>query len=222
MSLVPQTRDARIAFYESKIALWTAAAASIGLTAEQVAALATAVEAARDSAAAQLLAQESAKTATQVARQADEVMSREGAAAVATIRAYAKSTNDPDVYNIAGIPEPAEPGPVAAPGVPYEFVTELLQGGALVLRWKCDNPAGASGTVYEVFRRPVGVGEAYAFVGTAGEREFADNTIPAGTAGVTYLVQAVRSTRRGKPAEFNVTFGGGGRPAETTELRVAA
>ncbi len=60
--------------------------------------------------------------------------------------------DDPEVYSFAQIPPPAVPGAVPPPGTPFDFRTALLQNGAVELKWKCQNPAGASGTIYEVTR----------------------------------------------------------------------
>ena len=51
--------------------------------------------------------------------------------------------------------------------------------GALIMKWKCANPAGSSGTVYQVFRRIGGTGE-FTYLGGCGTKEFIDATIPAG------------------------------------------
>jgi hypothetical protein len=50
-------------------------------------------------------------------------------------------------------------------------------------------------------------------IGAAGNKRFADATVPAGTAQVTYCVTALRSTVAGAPGQFTVKFGaapGGG------------
>lgn len=93
-------------------------------------------------------------------------------------------------------------------GTPFEFIVGLLQNGALELRWKCSNPSGTQGTIYEV-QRQIGSG-GFACVGASGVRSFTDDTLPSGSAPVTYQVTAVRSTSRGNPAQFTVNFGVGG------------
>jgi hypothetical protein len=95
-----------------------------------------------------------------------------------------------------------------APGTPTDFTASLNQTGVVTLKWKCANPAGTTGTIYEC-RRKIGNGS-FAFIGAVGTREFADATLPAGSIGVLYEVTAVRSTVRGNPALFNVNFGVGG------------
>ena len=44
-----------------------------------------------------------------------------------------------------------------------------------------------------------------------GKKHFTDETLPPGTAEVTYLIQAIRSTATGRVASFTVPLGGGRR-----------
>ena len=69
--------------------------------------------------------------------------------------------------------------------------------------------AGAGGTMYQVSRRAGGSGP-FAQIGGTGVRSFVDDTVPAGTAAVTYQIRAVRSTTAGVAAQFVVNFGVGG------------
>ncbi|MCC6951557.1 MAG: hypothetical protein IT433_08925 [Phycisphaerales bacterium] len=103
---------------------------------------------------------------------------------------------------------PATPGTTPPPGTPFEFTVGLLQNGALELKWKCSNPSGTVGTIYEV-KRSIGSG-AFAFIGVSGVKMFTDETLPNGAMPATYQVTAVRSTARGNPAQFTVNFGIGG------------
>jgi hypothetical protein len=104
-----------------------------------------------------------------------------------------------------GINVRATPSPAPPPGSPYKFDVSLSPDGSVVLKWKCDNPPGTSGTLYQVWRQ-VGTGE-LDYAGGAGEKKFTDTKIPAGAAIVTYVIQAVRSTSIGIPATFVVKFG---------------
>ena len=49
----------------------------------------------------------------------------------------------------------------------------FLQTGAVELKWKCANPTGTQGTIYEC-RRKIGNG-AFTFVGATGVRAFTDD-----------------------------------------------
>jgi hypothetical protein len=107
------------------------------------------------------------------------------------------------------------PSPRGNPGTASNFKVTLNGDGSIDLTFKCNNPAGAQGTMYQIFRRIGAVGE-FDYLGGVGERKYHDTTIPAGTATVTYKIQAVRSTAVGAWAVFNVCFGmsdGGGMTA---------
>lgn len=210
MATVPNTNLGKIEFYESHLPAWGTNAVAIGLTAAAATNLATLTTAARSAYNAHITAQAAARAAT--ANYYDKVAAMHsgpgaGADMLRTIRAFAQSTNNPNVYVLAQIPPPATPGAVPPPGTPFDFRVELLQNGAVDLRWKCNNPSGASGTVYEVMRR-VG-SEPFVYMDSPGVRQFTDYAVPAGSGAVTYRVTAVRSTTRGNPAQFTVTFGTG-------------
>src|SRR5690606_33934229 len=90
------------------------------------------------------------------------------------------------------------------------FQVQLEQNGMLELSWDCDNPSGAAGTVYEIFRSDSGYDGPFTYLGNTGVRKFVDAKIPAGVTRVTYKIRAVRSTKVGSCAYFGVSFGGVG------------
>jgi hypothetical protein len=107
-----------------------------------------------------------------------------------------------------GLSVRATPAPVPPPGTPGNFKVVLAGNGSLELKWKCSNPPGSQGTLYQIWRRVGAAGE-FTYLGGAGEKKFTDATIPAGSASVTYQIQAARSTAVGPWAQFNVNFGVG-------------
>lgn len=211
MGVVPDSRLGKIEFYEAHIAPWTTNAAAVGLTPASVTALGTLTTQARAAFNAAEAARQAAKAATQNFYDKVRAMhSGPGAGQdmIDTIRVFAETKNEPNVYNLAQIPPPATPGVTPPPGTPFEFTVGLLQNGALELKWKCNNPSGTQGTIYEVMRK-IGSGS-FVFVGASGVKVFTDETIPAGSSPCTYQITAVRSTSRGNPAQFTVNFGIGG------------
>ena len=94
--------------------------------------------------------------------------------------------------------------PLANPGTPYKFVANLSVSGAINLQWKCDNPAGA--TMYQIWRR-IGTHAEFVYLGASGKRRFRDDTLPAGSSAMMYQIQAVRTSKVGQMAEFNVNIG---------------
>ena len=208
MSTVPTTRIGKIEFYETHAPVWKLAADDIGITSGEGEALLAAATAAREAYNASIVARDASKAATQTFYNDTSDMATMGAGLLAKIKAFAEATQDPSVYAAAQIPPPAAPTPVAAPGTPMDFSVLLMQSGAIELRWKCNNPVGTQGTIYEC-RRKIG-GGAFTFIGASGVRSFIDDTLPSGSVGVTYEITATRSTKRGLPAQFNVNFGVGG------------
>lgn len=223
MGIVPDTRIGKIEFYEAHALAggpWATNAAAIGLTAAQVAALGTLTTQARAAFNAAEAARQAAKAATQNFYDKVRAMHNgpgAGSDMIQAIRNWAESKDDPNVYVLAQIPPPATPGTTPPPGTPFDFTIGLLQNGALELKWKCNNPSGTQGTIYEVKRR-IGGGASgpFTFVGASGVKAFTDDTVPAGSPSVTYQITAVRSTQRGNPAQFTVNFGVGG-PGLTIE-----
>jgi hypothetical protein len=219
MPTVPSDRLAKLAFYEAHIAPWTANTTAIGLVTASVTALTTAATNARTCYTAHVAAQAAAKAATAAFYDSIRTLHSApgmGADMIQQIKTKAEITNNPAVYVMAQIPAPALPSPAPAPGTPTDFTVALKQDGSLELKWRCPNPAGVSGTIYQVLRRVSGATE-FSLVGATGSRKFIDNTLPAGASPVTYQVTAVRSTASGAPAQFTVSFGIGGGGGATIE-----
>jgi hypothetical protein len=207
MAVVPDSRVDKISFFENHSAAWSTNAVAIGTTSGAVTALGTLTTAARAAYNAQQVAIDAARAATLTFNNAVDAMGSAGSDVILQIRAKAATAGD-GVYALAQIPAPATPGPRPAPGVPTDFAVSLDGDRAVSLRWKCANPAGCGGTIYQVYRRVAGEAE-FAYVGGAGTKKFTDATLPAGAASVTYQVQGVRSTAVGPWAQYNVNFGTG-------------
>jgi hypothetical protein len=207
MAVVPSKKLPRLEFYEQHEPVWTSEQANIGLAATDPTTLATKNAAARAAYENHLAAQQNARAATQGWYEALADLSTFGAGLINKIRARASTGGGLATYTLAQIPPPATPAPVGPPGTPTKFKVEVDQSGALILSFACANPAGAGGTTYLIARQ-VGSGE-FVTLGATGKKKFTDDTLPAGTAAVTYRVTAQRSTAQGLPAEFTVKFGVG-------------
>lgn len=210
MAIVPDDRLGKLEFYESHLTPWGASATAIGLTSAKVTALATKVEDCRKAYSAQQDAQNAAKAATQAFYDSVRDMHNApgmGADMIETIKTFARTSDNPAVYTLAQIPPPQAPGTVPPPGTPFDFKLGLLQDGSLELTWKCDNPPGSVGTIYEVRRKATGAASPWIFVGATGIKEFVDDALPTTGSPWTYQITAVRSTARGNPAEVTVKFG---------------
>jgi hypothetical protein len=222
MSVVPAKFPERITFYENHLEPFATNAVAIGITAAEASDLEVKTTAAREALTNRDLAQQAAESATLAMRDAIDAMSGAGAALIKKIRAKAEQTGGYSVYSLAEIPAPALPSPVGPPGAVTELTTTLNVNGTLNMKWKCTNPAGAKGTVYQVWRQIAGGG--FTYLGGSGGKEFTDDTIPAGTSSLTYQIQAVRSTAVGPWAQFNVNFGApnGMVVTQTTPAKLAA
>jgi hypothetical protein len=217
MSLVPDAKADKITFFQSRIASWTDHAAEIGTSPEAVADLMGKTNDARAALIEQGAAQDAAQSATLRLNIAIDAMATAGANIIKQIRTQAATTGDGGVYSLANIPPPAEPSPIGAPGQPVQFSFKVDAMGVLFLKWKCKNPQGAVGTMYQVSRR-IGTNSDFTYIGGSGTKSFIDDTLPAGTATVVYRIQAVRSTKVGPAATFNVNFGVSGAQARTIAI----
>jgi hypothetical protein len=215
MSVVPQKRTEKVAWYQARIAQWTAEATNIGTTSAACTDMAAKITAAADAMAAKVIAEAAAEAATEVFYNACDAMGVAGQAIIKSVRSKVESTGDMDIYPLAMIPAPATPEPAGPPGTPHTFTAEL-NSGAIITRWKCTNPV-SGGVVYQVYRRLGGTGE-FESLGIAGEKKFIDATVPVGTSQVTYKIRGVRPTAAGLWAEFNVTFGIGSSGAVTASV----
>jgi hypothetical protein len=213
MGVVPRNQAEKITYFQSHVDQFAAHAAEIGTTEAAVAELAARAEAARAAYAAAGAARQRARAATLDLKLALDALDAAGQSVLGQVRARAAVAGEA-VYPVAQIRPPAKPSPLGPPGTPADFAVQLLTGGAVELTWKCRHPKGSSGTLYRIFRR-TGVDGPFAYLGGDGRKRLVDATEPAGTARVTYRVQAVRSTAAGEAAEFSVEFGvaGGAAPA---------
>ncbi|HEY0008774.1 MAG TPA: hypothetical protein VGB55_08630 [Tepidisphaeraceae bacterium] len=206
MPILPRTPDERVKFVQNRISLWTANATQIGLLPADVTALSAKATAAAAAMSAAQVARDNAKSLTLAADGAVDAMVRDAAEAIKKIKVKATETGGNTVYELSNIPAPATPTARPAPGQPSDFKVTLTQLGALDMSWKCKNPAGTSGTLYQVYRR-IGENGTPVHIGASGNKTFIDNTLPAGTSTVVYQIQAIRSTVGGPFASFTVQFG---------------
>lgn len=223
MPVIPEDKVGKIEFCENHTTPWAANAVAIGTTAAAVTDLTTKTTAARTAYNAQQAAQSAAKAATNTFNMAVDAMAAAAADIIKQVRVKA-STAGNSVYSLAEIPAPATPSPMGPLGKPSDFKVQLDQTGALNLKWKNSNPRGATGVVYQIWRRLGGVGD-FAYLGGVGDKKYTDDGVPAGTAQVQYQIQAVRSTSVGPFALFVVNFGAaggtGGGGASVTEAAPA-
>ena len=207
MGLVPRTKAGKVAWFKSKLALWQANAVAMGSSVAEITAFAAKVDAAEVALNEQAESETAFRGKVETADELIEAMDVAGATIIAEVRTKSRTAGDV-VYQLSGIPVPPTPSPKGDPGTPTDLKAQLDGNGALILTWKCVNPAGVQGTFYQVYRNDTGnVAGPFAALGVAGGKKYIDGTVPAGATAIVYKIRAIRTTAAGMWATFNVVFG---------------
>lgn len=191
MTVIPPNKADMISFFASRLPVWTENAAQIGLSQQAVGQLSALLNNAQSLLAEQAARDAEKRAATAASNQAADALRAAGAGDLATIKAFAKSTNNPAVYTLAQIPAPAAPTPAAPPTMPYDLVADIDNNGDVVLTFKSDNAQSHTG-VFFVVRRKLAGQSAFTLVGTSGVKSFTDKAIPQGTTSAVYNITAKR------------------------------
>ena len=204
MRLLAKSKVKRIQFCESRAHHWVERAAELGIDPELAAKLAEETAAARAAYKRQQAAQQTARAATIALNEAVRKMSESASSTILMVRSRAPAIG-PEIYSKALIPPPRKKSPLGPPGAPTRFRVKLTGIGGLILSWDCRNPRGSQGTQYYLWRK---LGQSpKTFLGIAGKKTFTDQSIPPGTAQVTYEIQAARSTIKGDPVQHTIHLG---------------
>jgi hypothetical protein len=212
MSELPRTRLARLEYFEARSTLWTANAAAIGLTPAQVTAIKNAAVANRTDFNAAEVARNASKAATTQYYNSGNTMFDLGRDLIKTIKAFAETTNNPNVYALANINPPAPPAPVPAPDAPTDLAGTLDNFGVATLTWKATRSGPSSGIFFVVERQRAGEA-AFVTLGATSEKSFIDPDPRAASGNVSYRVKAVRGADESawaQPIFFAIGGGGGG------------
>jgi len=214
MSTYPLRRADFTVWAQAHAETWAENAVAIGLTPAQALAFSDAINLLQTAAVSQDKAREAAKAATEGVSDAFSAAKLITGETLKRIRLFAETTNNPSVYQVANIPSPNAPSPVPPPGTPTDFKIELDTSGAITLKFKCNNPANASGTSY-LIRRKLPSETSFSIIGSSGKKSYTDMTLPAGITSAEYTVQAQRSGKLG-PVSLTVLVrigaGAGGGP----------
>lgn len=213
MPVQPRKKVENIEFFEQRNPIWTANAAALNLTPEELASLTALTDAARDAYTAAQLAASQALTATANQDQAIAAMRGLGGELIKKIRVTAEQTSDPSLFGLAQIPTPKDPAPI--PPVEASNITfGLLPSGSLELAW---DGSVSTGTTYIVRRALTPAGGnpgSFQDLGFADEKRYIDSTIPPGTAEARYVVRAKKGstiTAGTAPITVRFTIGGNGQ-----------
>ncbi|HED52858.1 MAG TPA: fibronectin type III domain-containing protein [Phycisphaerales bacterium] len=225
MATVPNGINERISFYENHVNIWGPNAAAIGLNPADIASLVTLVQTARAAHTAALAARESAKAATLEQTNALKGMDTLGGDLIKTIRAFAETTQNPDVYATAQIPAPAAPTPMGPPETPTALSATITNAGEVELAWTASR---AGGTTFAIERRTQTPGQpfgAWELLGSTPKKEFTDTAVPVGLESAQYRITADRTGGQSTPTEpVVVLFGSasGQSAGGTSSLGLAA
>lgn len=211
MGVVPNTRIGKVEFYEARISTWSSAATSIGTTTAAVTTLANLTKAARDAFNAQQAAQAAAKSATERFYNAVRDMQNSGADIIKTVKAFADTTNNPNVFVLANIPSPAAPTPAGPPVAPTDLNAVMNSDGTIKLTWK----GSISQRQFFSIWRQLPSQAMPTQIGAVAAKDFTDVTVPRGLQQVVYNVRAHRDSAVSTPTDNLVVFfgaipGGGG------------
>ncbi|MCC6322315.1 MAG: hypothetical protein IT438_12870 [Phycisphaerales bacterium] len=212
MSVLPATREEQILFFESHAPTWQASAVQIGLSLAQSNAIANLASEARAAFMEAIEAREKSKSRTTAYYNAVSTMNDLGRDLIATIKAFAETTNSPNVYALADIPPPAPPAPLPAPTTPESLTGTIDASGHLSLAWKAERSGPSSGIIFEVSRRRAAE-TGFTLVGATFDKSWIDAGFIACDGTVSYRVQARRGTLASGfagPLEINMGGMGGG------------
>jgi hypothetical protein len=213
MSIVPSDPRQLITFCTAHQATWVTNQAAIGVQASQNTALAAALTNADKALDAANAARVASKGATTTLHSSAETLRNAAADIVRTVQTFAKNSDNPSVYGLADIPAPQPRSQSAPPpGRPSDIAAGVNSDGSLTLSWKSNNPPGVSNVIYRI-QRSLNGDTNFVLLDTVGEREFTDDTIPIGTASVSYIITGKRGKQVGPMSEtFTARFGraGGG------------
>jgi hypothetical protein len=217
MGVMPDTKSGKLEFCEAHVTPFTANAVAIGTTVLAATDFSTKTTAARAAFVVKQAAEEAVRNANGNFDIALLAATTSAADIIKQVRAKA-ATSGNSIYTLASLPIPATPSPVGPPGRPTDLKVALNPDGSIEMKWKCPNPAGSTGTLYNLFRSTTGASNDFAFIGGSGERKFTDETVPSGSSIMYYKIQAVRTTAIGVAGEFTVRFGKGGSAITVTEM----
>ncbi len=214
MSTVPTKYAQAIAWIKTRVPIWTAAGANIGVDPLQIGELSAQVSAAETALAEYNAALADAEAKGEVFRNAFKVARQNASGQVVRIRGFARTAPDPaQVYADAQIPEPTKRAPTPAPGMPEAFRVALDLNGDLRFTFKCDNPPRTKGVTYLVQRQNEPQGP-FEFLTLAKDREFVDSTFPNSSTQISYMVTAQTATKSGPNATLTVRYGSGNGGAQ--------
>lgn len=202
---LPSERGPALDWITDRLATWTDNAAAIGVDPAAVAALASATSQATNARSAAGAARANSKSKT-LDYYDKALVAMDGARdLILEIKAFAASTDDPQVYVLADLSPKDDPGETPAPEAPSDVGFVLRPGGSLELRWKGKGPQG---TFYIITRQLPGE-SSFSTIATVTDKVFTDSTVPFGTDQVLYQIKAQQTSKVSEGPIVTVRLGVG-------------
>lgn len=211
MAVLPSGKLEQLEFFESHKDAWADNAAAIGLQTSAISPFKAQITAARDAYSAMQIARDASKAATQAFYNAHGDMLGTGRAFIAAIKAFAETSNDPNVYVLANIDPPAPPSPAPAPETPTDLVGAISPSGSVTLTWSSTR-SGATRGIFFLVERQRASETTWTPLGGVMEKAIIDPNPGLGEGPVQYRVRAGRNTSYSEwtvPISFNVPCGPG-------------
>lgn len=202
---LPSDRGDALDWITDRLSLWTDNAAAIGVQAADVAAVASATNTASNARSAAGAARAASKNAT-LDYYDKALLAIDGARdLILQIKAFAASSDDPQVYVLSGISPKDDPSETPAPEAPSDVRVALQPGGSLELRWKGKGPQG---TFYIITRQLTGE-SGFTTIATVTDKLFTDGGVPFGTDQVLYQIKAQQTDKVSEGPIVTVRLGVG-------------
>ncbi len=193
MPVLPKTDRTLIDWVEQHIDIWKADPASIGLDGAAVTELISLLAGASAAEEAAQLARSAAQAATLRLHLEAEALREQAASMVATIKAYADTQDDPNVYSEAQIPPDRPKAPLGPPEAPHSVSATLLVNGVVRLAWKGSRKGGTFFEVYRMLTTADGQRGAPTLLTSTPDKTWTDRDLPAGLRQVEYFLIARRT-----------------------------
>lgn len=203
MSVLPGTRDAMVAWFNDRIDLWTVSAAEIGLDPLAVTAFKSQLESVNGQISQMAIKRNAARAATINTNASAAVLRAAGSGLIATIKAFAETSGDEEVYEKANVPPPAPPKPAPPPVAPEAVTADPNATGTITLKIKGSVAQNGS------FRIERSVdGGPYVLVDPTRSKTWTDTAVPMNSNVIAYRVFGVRDEKRSQTATgATVNFG---------------
>lgn len=165
----------------------------IGVTSAQLDALEPLIQEVETKFAAMMAARASAKSRTYETRQAIKACRKAFSSLISMIDGFARNTNNPAVYTMAGISPPSPRTPRDTAAMAESVATKVRTDGSITFSFKVRSGGGAT---YEIQRQDVSLaGEVgpWGYLATVGKKKFLDPSVPYGLRAVSYRVRTTLS-----------------------------